>query len=235
MCSPIERRVQPITCLRCHMANAVYVRCALLLCALCSVFGASLVPAVNTEGVVAAADHVVSHAWKISYTSATNEHDGVLLEVVAFAADVGGNFLAVGQANSSNLTKCRVWLLWRYRSYLKAHATLLRAGVEITYVRLGLWAASWVADKLIDRGHWDSISAAEASRAVYQDQRIGQDPVVTEGSQSCSNRGGVATCQGRWDIGPCRADGQRPPCHRRLVDNSWTRAICEAKTRATGD
>jgi hypothetical protein len=119
---------------------------------------------------VAAADHVVSHAWKISYTSATNEHDGVLLEVVAFAADVGGNFLAVGQANSSNLTKCRVWLLWRHRSYLKAYATLLGAGVEVTYVRLGLWAASWVADKLIDRGHWDSISAAKASRAVYQDR-----------------------------------------------------------------
>ena len=40
------------------------------------------------------ANNVVSDAWKVAYTTAADEDDAVLLEVVALAANVGNDLLA---------------------------------------------------------------------------------------------------------------------------------------------
>ncbi len=41
-----------------------------------------------------------------------DHHHGVLLQVVAFTADIGSDFKFVGQTYTSNLTQSRVWLFW---------------------------------------------------------------------------------------------------------------------------
>jgi hypothetical protein len=49
---------------------------------------------------------VVTYTGKVFYTTATNEHDGVLLEVVAFAGDVGIDLFRVRKTYTGNLTHC---------------------------------------------------------------------------------------------------------------------------------
>jgi hypothetical protein len=49
---------------------------------------------------------VVTNTWKVWHTTTTDEHNSVLLEVVAFTADVGPDFVTIGQTNTSNFSKC---------------------------------------------------------------------------------------------------------------------------------
>lgn len=76
-----------------------------------SVFGATLCAVLDTGGIKSAAYDVVTHTGKILYTTATYEHDRVLLQVVAFTGNVGVDFLAVGEADTRYFTHCRVRFL----------------------------------------------------------------------------------------------------------------------------
>ena len=67
----------------------------LFLAALDAVLRTTLVATVDPEGVERTTDDVVANAGKVTDTSATHKHDGVLLEVVPFAANVSGDFLAI--------------------------------------------------------------------------------------------------------------------------------------------
>ena len=55
-----------------------------LLAALDAVLRAALLATVDAEAVERATDHVVPDAGKVADSSTTHEHDGVLLQVVAF-------------------------------------------------------------------------------------------------------------------------------------------------------
>src|SRR3989344_7058345 len=81
--------------------------------ALSTVFRAGLLTIFHASCIQAAAHHVVTHTWQILYTTTTQQHNRVLLQIVAFAADVANHFIAVGQAHFGNFTQSRVWLLWR--------------------------------------------------------------------------------------------------------------------------
>ena len=72
-------------------------RQALLGClrALGAVLGASLLAVLDALGVERAANNVVANTRKILYTTAADEHHGVFLEVVAFAANVRNDFEAI--------------------------------------------------------------------------------------------------------------------------------------------
>ncbi len=59
------------------------LRGILLLLHLCAVTAASLLAVLYTLGVECAADDLVADTRKVLNTTTTNEHDGVLLEVVA--------------------------------------------------------------------------------------------------------------------------------------------------------
>src|SRR5665213_1711716 len=50
-----------------------------------------------------AAQHVVAHARQVANAAAPDEHDRVLLQVVAFAGDVGNDFARGGQTDLGNL------------------------------------------------------------------------------------------------------------------------------------
>jgi hypothetical protein len=103
-----------------------------------SILRSALFAVIDTEGVEGTADHVVSHAGKVPDSAATNEHDGVLLKVVTLTADVGRDFLAVGESHTGDLTQRGVGFLRGDGSHLKAYATLLRGRIEVTALGLGL-------------------------------------------------------------------------------------------------
>src|SRR5664279_6558394 len=98
--------------------------------ALGAVLGTGLVAAGDAGGVQGTAHHVIAHTRQILHAAAADEHDAVLLQVVAHARDVGRAFDAVGEANAGHLAKGRVRLLRGGGEHTRTHATLLRAGVE---------------------------------------------------------------------------------------------------------
>src|SRR3982750_2919432 len=63
-----------------------------LLGTLGAVLGTRLPAVLDTLRVEHASKHVVAHAGKVAHTAATDQHDAVLLEVVAFARDVANHF-----------------------------------------------------------------------------------------------------------------------------------------------
>ena len=77
----------------------------------------------------------------------------MLLQVVPFAADVTGYFIAVGQPHPCHLSQSRVRLLRRGGIDTGAHAALLRAGSQRRHVGLLGLACPGLANKLIDRWH----------------------------------------------------------------------------------
>ena len=46
---------------------------------------------------------MITYTGEVLHTTAADEHDGVLLQVVALAGDVGVDLLAVGQTNTCTL------------------------------------------------------------------------------------------------------------------------------------
>src|SRR6185295_3116937 len=128
-------------------------RSAALLAALRAVLRAALLAALDPHGVERPADHVIAHARQVAHAPAADEHDRVLLEVVALARDVGRDLLAVGEPHARHLAQRRVRLLRRLGLDLQAHAALLRAGLE--HGRLGAPAlvGASLAHELIDGGH----------------------------------------------------------------------------------
>src|SRR5207302_9650531 len=116
---------------------------------------------------------------------ATDEHDGVLLEVVADARDVGRDFHVVGQTDTRDLPKRGVRLFRGHRADDRADATLLgRAPAQLHEATLfgipgrperrcvdflALRLAS-LAYQLRDRGH--VLSFISDSRAHAMRRRV---------------------------------------------------------------
>jgi len=91
-----------------------------------SVFGAATTTFCNSITVQRTTDDVIAHARQILYAPTTNEYDGVLLQIMPFTWDVSSHFHPVTQPNAGDLAHCRVRLLGRHGTHLRAHAALLR-------------------------------------------------------------------------------------------------------------
>src|SRR6266540_4636692 len=76
-----------------------------------AVEAAAALAVLDPRGVERAADDVVLHRRQVGHRAALDEDDGVLLEVVADARDVGRDLHAVRQADAGDLTEGRVRLL----------------------------------------------------------------------------------------------------------------------------
>jgi hypothetical protein len=120
-----------------------------------AVAGTALTTLIDAEAVKGAADDVVANAGKVANAAATNENDRVFLEVVAFAADVSGDFFAVGEANAANFTESGVGLLGGAGHDLSADAAALGAGFEGARLGFGRLLGAALANELIDGGHLD--------------------------------------------------------------------------------
>src|SRR6185503_14190144 len=81
--------------------------------------------AVLDAGAVERAAHdVVADARQVAHAAAADEHDRVLLQVVAFARDVGRGLAAARKAHAGDLPEGGVRLLGRHRLHDEAHAPL---------------------------------------------------------------------------------------------------------------
>lgn len=96
---------------------------------------------------------MVPNAGKIAHAAAADEHDRVLLQVVAFTRNVRNDFAAVGQADLGDLAKRRVRLLRGGGVNAGANAALLRVLLHRRDLGLGLLRFAALADQLIDCGH----------------------------------------------------------------------------------
>src|SRR3954453_871060 len=76
-----------------------------------AVAAAGLLAVLDTLGVERAADDLVADTGKVLHPAAADEHDRVLLEVVADTGDVSGDLDAARQAHAGDLAESRVRLL----------------------------------------------------------------------------------------------------------------------------
>src|SRR6478672_6820486 len=97
-----------------------------LLGALGAVLGTGLPAVLDALRIEHAAKDVVADARKVAHTAAADQHDAVLLEVVALAGDVADHFALVGQADLGHLAKRRVRLLRCRGINTSADTALLR-------------------------------------------------------------------------------------------------------------
>src|SRR5919202_5485007 len=92
-----------------------------------AVLRAGLLAVGDAGGVERPADDLVAHARQVLDAAAADEHDGVLLQVVALARDVDRDLHLVGQAHAGHLAQSRVRLLGRGGVDTRADAATLRS------------------------------------------------------------------------------------------------------------
>src|SRR5699024_564933 len=131
---------------------------ALLLLLLRAVTAPGLLTAAHTLGVQRAADDLVAHTGQVLHTTTAHEHDGVLLQVVAHAGDVGGDLDAVGELHTRDLAERGVRLLRGGGVHAGADAPTLRAAFQRRRLGLADAGAAALADQLLDGGDYFSVS-----------------------------------------------------------------------------
>src|SRR4051794_13653700 len=118
-----------------------------------AVFGTGLAAVLDPLGVEHAAKHVVADARKVANAATADQHDAVLLEVVALAGNVADHLALVGQADLGHLPQRRVRLLRGRRVDAGADSALLRVLLHRRDLGLGLLRLATLADQLVDRRH----------------------------------------------------------------------------------
>src|ERR1022692_4024390 len=122
-----------------------------------AVTATGLLAAADALGVQGAADDLVTHSGKVTDATAADQHDGVLLQVVADAGDVGGDLNVAGEPHPGDLAERRVRLLWRSGIDARADPAALGAALERRGVVLGYLVLAALSDQLLDRGHRVSV------------------------------------------------------------------------------
>src|SRR4051794_41541515 len=105
-----------------------------------AVLRAGLLAIADAGGVERAAHDLVAHARQVLDAATAHEHDGVLLQVVALARDVGRDLDAARDAHTRDLAQGRVRLLGRRRVDARADAAALRRGDLLLAALAGLEA-----------------------------------------------------------------------------------------------
>ena len=95
-----------------------------------TVFTAALFTVFHTGGIEASANDMVTNTRQIFNPSATDQHDGVLLQVMTFTRDVGDHLDLVCQADLGYFTQGGVWFLGVVVYTLVPNTTALRTTVQ---------------------------------------------------------------------------------------------------------
>src|SRR6185295_3582014 len=169
-----------------------------------AVLGAALLATVDAHRVQRAANDVVTHAREILHAAAADQHDRVLLQVVADARDVGGHLDAVGQPHASHLAQRGVRLLRRLGVHADTDAPLLRGPLKGRSFRLVDDLLAPLAHQLMNRRHTVPISVVcpvpkfpmavterDGSSAAKSWQRDPEEPLLT---MSRARKCGSGTC-----------------------------------------
>jgi len=118
-----------------------------------AVAATSLLAIIYRRRVERATNDFVAHAWKVLNPPASDKNNGVLLKVVAFARDVGGDLDARRKANTRYATQSRVRLLGSHGEHARANTTALRGTLKRWRFTLSGFGLAALADQLLDRGH----------------------------------------------------------------------------------
>src|SRR4051794_16915553 len=118
-----------------------------------AVAAASLLTVLDALGVEGAADDLVADTGKVLHPAAADEHDRVLLEVVAHARDVSGDLDATRQAHAGDLAESGVRLLRGGGVDARADAAALRRSLQGRRLVLRHLVLAALADQLINGGH----------------------------------------------------------------------------------
>ena len=95
-----------------------------------AVLRSALLPITDAGTIERAAYCVISNTREILNSTATNQHNRVLLKIVAFATDIAGDFESIGQPDSSDFPHRGVRLLRRGGIHAGANAAFLRAAIK---------------------------------------------------------------------------------------------------------
>ncbi len=125
-----------------------------------AIFRATLFSVRYTDGIQGSSNYVVTNARQILHTAATNQHDGVLLKVVANSRYVGCHLYAVGQTHSRNLPQRRIWLFWRLRIDTRANSAFLGRTLQSRTGRFVFHLLTALANQLIYRRHCFPLNRA---------------------------------------------------------------------------
>ena len=93
---------------------------------LSTVLGTTLGTAGNTSGIQCTTYDVITYTGEVLHTTAANQHDAVLLQVVTLTGNVTVDFLLVSQTNTGYLTHSRIRLLRSRCVDTNAYAATLR-------------------------------------------------------------------------------------------------------------
>lgn len=157
-----------------------------------SVARASLAALLEAGGVEFAAHDGVLDA-DILHAAAAKKHDGVLLEVVSFARDVGSHFHAVSKADAGDLTDSGVRFARGLGSHLGAHTTLKRRRIEGRAVlkvvkattksqdfRLAAFVLATLLRELLDGSHLEKEDPRWVGVTIYKCGHKCKQEVVAE-------------------------------------------------------
>ena len=95
-----------------------------------AVLAPPFLPVLHSAGIQNAADNLITKT-DIFYSAATHHNHRVLLEIVADARHISGNFHTVGEPNPRNLSDGRVRFLRRFGGYFDANPPLKRRGGKV--------------------------------------------------------------------------------------------------------
>src|SRR5271169_3962302 len=70
-----------------------------------AVLRTSLLTVFDTGRIQGSANNVIANAGEILHAAAPHEHDGVLLQVVADARDIGGDLDSIGQTHARHFAE----------------------------------------------------------------------------------------------------------------------------------
>ena len=111
---------------------------------------ARLLAVLHGGAVVGATDDLVADTGEVTHAAAADQDDGVLLEVVALAGDVGRDLDAVDEAHTGDLAEGGVRLLGGGGEDAGAHAALLGVVLQGCVLGLRLDGHAPVANELVD-------------------------------------------------------------------------------------
>src|SRR5262245_14812364 len=130
-----------------------------------SVLRSALFTTLNADRIERPADHVVPNARQVLHTAAANQHEGVFLQVVPHARNVGRHLDAVGQANARYFAQRGVRFLRRLGEDAYADAALLRTDLQRGAFRLRDDLLASLTNELANRRH--KRSGIISSRTRY--------------------------------------------------------------------
>ena len=117
-----------------------------------AIFGAALLASFHTGRIKNAADDMVTNAREVLDAASANQHDRVLLQVVAFSRNIRRDDDTVRKLYTSHLAQGRVRFLRGRSVDTRAHSPTLRASGKRGSCRLVLRRLSSIADELLCGG-----------------------------------------------------------------------------------